>query len=283
MCRFLAYRGRSICVDDLLFQPVNSLIRQSAHAHEMKEPLNGDGFGIGWYAKEIDPDPGVFVSVRHAWNDRNLRYIAPKIRSDCIFAHVRAASHGEVSETNCHPFHYRQYLFMHNGNIDGFHHVKRFLRRRLSDEVYEWIRGQTDSEHFFALLLENLGAKREEAGEAEMVRALKKSFAEIEEIKKRHQIREPSYLNLAVTDGNYVVATRYVSRPRLRAPTLYYSEGSQYEIKDGICRMRRSDPKEHTVLIVSERLTNRKGDWKKIHSNHMLVVHEDLRVRLSPL
>lgn len=283
MCRFLAYRGRSICMDDLLFQPAHSLIRQSAHAHEVREPLNGDGFGVGWYAKEIDPYPGLFVSVRPAWNERNLRYIAPKIRSDCIFAHVRAASQGEVSETNCHPFHFRQYLFMHNGNIGGFQHLKRFLRRRLSDDVYEWIRGQTDSEHFFALLLENLGSRREGAGLADMVKALRKALVEIEEMKKRHHVRAPSVLNLAVTDGNYVISTRYVSSRRLRAPTLYYSEGSRYEIRDGVCRMKRSDPTEHTVLIVSERLTNRKGDWKKIPTNHMLVVRDDLSTRLSPL
>lgn len=283
MCRFLAYRGRPISMDDLLFQPVNSLIRQSAQAHEAKEPLNGDGFGIGWYAQDVDDCPGLYVSVRPAWNDRNLSYIASKIRSDCIFAHVRAASHGDVSETNCHPFHYKQYLFMHNGNIDGFHHIKRYLRRGLSDEIYEWIKGQTDSEHFFALLLENLGKKRAKASVDDMVKALKKSIADVEDMKRRHHIREPSRMNLAITDGNYAVATRYVSSRKLRAPTLYYSEGSQYEIKEGICRMRRSDPREHTVLIVSEKLTNRKGDWKKIHTNHMLVVHEDLSVRLSPL
>ncbi|RMF60275.1 MAG: class II glutamine amidotransferase, partial [Calditrichaeota bacterium] len=156
MCRFIAYIGAPVVMDELLYQPDNSLIHQSYKAQEREEPLNGDGFGIGWYDKTLDNTPAIFVSVRPAWNNKNLRSIAPKIRSSCIFAHVRAASMGGVSEDNCHPFRYGNYLFMHNGHIGGFRSIKRALRRRLSDEVYDWLRGETDSEHFFALFLDNL-------------------------------------------------------------------------------------------------------------------------------
>lgn len=124
MCRFIAYRGKPILLDDVLHKPKNSLIRQSAQAHEAEEPLNGDGFGLGWYMPELDREPGLFVSVRPAWNDRNLRYLCQKINTPCFFAHVRAASAGEVSEANCHPFHYRDFLFMHNGGIGGFNKIK---------------------------------------------------------------------------------------------------------------------------------------------------------------
>jgi predicted glutamine amidotransferase len=116
-------------------------------------------FGVGWYVPE--PEPAVFVSTTPAWNNRNLRYNAFKVRSHCFFAHVRAASVGDVSEAHCHPFHYQQFLFMHNGGIGGFSTIKRTLRNRLSDELYNWIRGQTDSEHFFALFLNNLGNRQE--------------------------------------------------------------------------------------------------------------------------
>ncbi|MGH7456197.1 MAG: class II glutamine amidotransferase, partial [bacterium] len=145
MCRFLAYKGAPITLDNLLFQPKNSLIHQSYKAQERPEPLNGDGFGVGWYVPELDPEPAVFVSTTPAWNNRNLRYNASKVRSGCIFAHVRAASVGSVSEANCHPFHYQKFLFMHNGNIGGFKVIKRHLRNRLSDELYDWIHGQPDS------------------------------------------------------------------------------------------------------------------------------------------
>ena len=47
MCRLMAYKGTPIIADKLLYQPKNSLIRQSTNAKEIEEPLNGDGFGIG--------------------------------------------------------------------------------------------------------------------------------------------------------------------------------------------------------------------------------------------
>lgn len=92
MCRLLAYQGPPLAVADLLYQPAYSLIKQSYDAHEMAEPLNGDGFGLGWYAPDTSPEPAVFTAVTPAWNNRNLRYMAPKLVSPCICAHVRAAS-----------------------------------------------------------------------------------------------------------------------------------------------------------------------------------------------
>ena len=127
MCRLLAYMGTPVIIDKLLYQPKNSLIHQSIHARELEEPLNGDGFGIGWYAKEITNEPVSFVSVHPAWSNRNLRNLAPRIRTDCLIAHVRAASVGEVSESNCHPFQYKDILMVHNGGVE------KFLRHQAQD------------------------------------------------------------------------------------------------------------------------------------------------------
>jgi glutamine amidotransferase len=129
MCRFICYRGPEILLTDLLYRPANSLIRQSFHAKERTEPLNGDGFGIGWYAPQISSTPSVFTSVTPAWNNQNLRRLSEHVKSDCFFAHVRAASPGmRVSEANCHPFQYGRFLWMHNGIIRDFSRIKRRLR-----------------------------------------------------------------------------------------------------------------------------------------------------------
>ena len=110
MCRLMAYMGSPIIIDKLLYQPKNSLINQSINAKELEEPLNGDGFGIGWYVADVNYEPVTFVSINPAWSNRNLRNLAPKIRTECFIAHVRAASVGEVSESNCHPFQYKNLL-----------------------------------------------------------------------------------------------------------------------------------------------------------------------------
>lgn len=284
MCRFIAYRGRKVLLDDVLHKPKNSLIRQSANAHEAEEPLNGDGFGLGWYIKELDSQPGLFVSVRPAWNDRNLRYLCQKISTTCFFAHVRAASEGEVSESNCHPFHFKNFLFMHNGGLGGFQRLKRQLRRKLSDEIYDWIRGQTDSEHFFALFLENLKNRNVNPSAEQIASTLEETIREIEMMKKEAGITEASYINCVITDGQTMVGVRYVSDLKEPASTLYYSEGHHYECVDGHARMSPGDGQGgHSVLIVSEKLTSRKSDWKEIATNHMLIVNEKLFVSERPI
>ena len=55
MCRWLAYQGRPIPIDTLLFKPVNSLIHQSLSAQRGHAPTNGDGFGLGWYGDLLKP------------------------------------------------------------------------------------------------------------------------------------------------------------------------------------------------------------------------------------
>lgn len=283
MCRFLAYRGAPIAMDKLLYQPRNSLVRQSFKARELEEPLNGDGFGIGWYQREIDPNPAVFLSVQPAWNNANLRSIAPKISSSCFLAHVRAASHGRVSQTNSHPFHYGPFLLMHNGSIGGFRVIKRALRMRLSDSIYDWLRGETDSEHFFALFLERMSHEGGEVTCERMVEALRGAVSDLKELLDEHGITSSTFLNVVITDGDTILTTRYTTDPELTPHTLYHSEGSKFECIDGVCRMTRTDSEEHAVLVVSERLTDVKEDWHLVPANHLVTIRPDLSVTVEPI
>lgn len=283
MCRFLAYKGAPIRMDKLLYQPRNSLVTQSFRARERDEPLNGDGFGIGWYQPEIDPMPALFLSIQPAWNNMNLRYLAPKILSPCIIAHVRAATHGGVSEANSHPFHYGRLLFMHNGSIGGFRVIKRALRMRLSDGIYDWIKGETDSEHFFALFLEKLYQNGDSHESDDLVQALTETIVELRELLNDHGITVPSFLNVAITDGNSIVASRYVSDSSVEPHTLYHSEGRCFECIDGVCRMTKGDPEDHAVLVVSEKLTDVREDWHKVPPNHLVIVDEALAISIHPI
>ena len=71
MCRWLAYSGSPVLLEELLYGQKNSLIVQSLHSQMGAEETNGDGFGVGWYGAQ--ETPGVFHSIEPAWNDRNLR------------------------------------------------------------------------------------------------------------------------------------------------------------------------------------------------------------------
>jgi hypothetical protein len=102
----------------VLYTPVHSLIDQSLHSKLGAEITNGDGFGIGWY--DTAAAPGVFRSTEPAWNDQNLHEVAGHVTSPLFFAHIRAAIGSSVQQTNCHPFRYDRWLWMHNGYLSGF-------------------------------------------------------------------------------------------------------------------------------------------------------------------
>lgn len=282
MCRLMAYMGSPIIIDKLLYQPKNSLVNQSINAKEIEEPLNGDGFGIGWYVRDLNFEPVTFVSVHPAWSNRNLRNLAPKIQTDCFIAHVRAASVGEVSESNCHPFQYKNLLMMHNGGVEQFSNIKRKIREPLTDELYNWIKGQTDSEHIFAYLLNEL-LKIQKAISAEaVVQAFENTFGAIKKMMAENGIKEPAYLNMVVTNGLFIVGTRYVTDPKEEPLTLYHSEGSRFVVEDGVTHMMAPEDDDQAVLVVSEKLSDDK-DWTLIPPNHFVIVENSLNVKIRPI
>lgn len=287
MCRFVAYLGKPIMADELLLKPANSLVHQSYSAGEMSQVLNGDGFGLGWYVHHISNRPGLFRSITPAWNNNNLLYNASLIQTDCLFAHIRAASEGNISEANTHPFHYKRFLMMHNGEIPDFPRIKRRLLSLLNDDVFLWIKGQTDSEHVFALLMQHMREMRGSGPRlsGDQVRqCFQKTFDVIQQLKVEAGIGEAaSTFNMMITDGYRIYGTRYSSNPDIQTRTLYYASGGGFECKNGVSRMVPGESGVEAVLIVSEKLNNSPEDWITIPPNHFIAVDRELEVHLNPL
>src|ERR1043165_5650753 len=144
MCRWMAYSGSPIALEEILFKPQHSLIDQSLHSKLGVETTNGDGFGVGWY---VDPTrPGVFRGTGPAWNNRNLANISHDVVAPIFLAHIRASTGTPVQETNCHPFRFENWLWMHNGAIAEFHRLRRDLMLAVDPELFPSIEGSTDSE-----------------------------------------------------------------------------------------------------------------------------------------
>ena len=151
MCRWLAYSGSPIALEELLLKRDRSLVDQSLHAREGATTTNGDGFGVGWYDEgEV---PRLFRTTHPAWNDRNLRELAAGIRSPLFFAHIRASTGTAIQETNTHPFRHGRWLWMHNGLIREFPRLRRELALAVDDSLFSSIEGTTDSEAMFYLAL----------------------------------------------------------------------------------------------------------------------------------
>lgn len=269
-------------MEDLLYKPKNSLINQSINAKEIEEPLNGDGFGIGWYSQDISPEPATFVSLNPAWSNRNLRNLAPKIKTECLIAHVRAASVGEVSESNCHPFQFKSLLMAHNGGVENFSRIKRDLRSGLTDELYNWIKGQTDSEHIFAFLVSRILTEHKVISIDSVVEAFEYTFNNLKALMAKHDIKEEAYLNMVVTNGQFIVGTRYCTNPNEDPLTLYHSEGGRYVVEDGVTHMMAPEDDDQAVLVVSEKLTE-DAHWTMIPKNHFVIVEPTFNVRIRAI
>jgi glutamine amidotransferase len=286
MCRFLCYMGPEILLADLLYRPKNSLILQSYKSRERREPLNGDGFGVGWYAPprspKGSPTPCIFTSITPAWNNQNLRRLSDHVTSACFFAHVRAASPGmRVCETNCHPFQYGRYLWMHNGTVEGFWQIKRRLRESLPDRLYNTIEGTTDSEHAFAVFLNLLGDAELPLSPNELGQGLVKTVRLLEQWSAETGSVAPSYYNFAVTDGKGIAAIRYVSDPTMEPATLYYSARGKYQCVEGECQFADCHDCERSVVIASERLNENDSDWIRVAPNHVLTVNQEREARVE--
>lgn len=253
MCRWMAYSGDPILASELLFRPVHSLIDQSLHSRMGATTTNGDGFGIGWYGE--GHLPALFKSVDPAWNDRNLREVSAQIRTPLMFAHVRASTGTPVQRSNCHPFRYGRWLWMHNGSLAGFHDLKRELMLAVDPALYPDIEGSTDSETLFFLAL-TFGL------EDDPVTAVERAVGLVEDVAQRHGVPDPVQMTVATTDGVSIWAFRYSTAGQTRS--LYYSTrlDTLRALHPEVEMLRELG--EETRFVVSEPLGDLKGAWNEV-------------------
>jgi glutamine amidotransferase len=263
MCRWIAYTGAPVLVEDLLYVPENSLIVQSLHSRLGVEPTNGDGFGVGWYDdREL---PGRYRSTEPAWNDRNLRELAGHVRSPMVLAHVRASTGTPVQQTNCHPFRHGRWLWMHNGALAGFHRVKRDLAVAVAPELFPDIEGSTDSELLFYLALTH-------GLEDDPPTAVARAVGLVEEVGHRHGEPFPVQGTLATTDGETLWAFRYSSEGRSRS--LFHNADVatlREQYPDNPILQRVSDDAR---MVVSEPLGSLRGAWREVPESTYVVVRD---------
>jgi predicted glutamine amidotransferase len=264
MCRWIAYSGSPILLEELLYKPDHSLIDQSLHARLGVETTNGDGFGVGWYGANTDM-PAVFHSVEPAWNERNLRELASHIESPLFFAHIRASTGTAVQQTNCHPFRHGRWLWVHNGLVRDFPRLKRDLAVKVDESLFPSIEGSTDSELLFYLAL-TLGL------EDDPPRAVERMVGLVEEAGRRHDIENPIQMTIATTDGKSVWAFRYSSEGKSRS--LYYSTDIRTVREMYPERPRLQEVSDETRLIVSEPIVDLAGAWNEVPESSYGVVRE---------
>ncbi len=266
MCRWLAYSGAPLFLEELIFKPKHSLIDQSLSSYQSDTTTNGDGFGIGWYG---DRDfPGVYRDTQPAWNDENLRDLASQIESPLFLAHVRAATGTAVQQTNCHPFRHGKFLFVHNGSIEGFRSLRRELSFAVAPELFPEIQGTTDSEIMFFLAL-TFGMQKDVVG------GVAKMAWHIEEVAAKQGIENPLQMTLGISDGERIYAFRYSSEGKSR--TLFHSVSKEaiQELHPDVGELP-----DDLRIVVSEPFSDLTDLWVEIPESSVVIVEQG---EVSPL
>jgi glutamine amidotransferase len=258
MCRWLAYSGAPILLEEVLFKTDHSLIDQSLRAMDSHNTTNGDGFGIGWYGKR--DVPGVYKDIRPAWNDMNLQALAAQIESPMFLAHVRATTGSPVQRTNCHPFNHKKWLFVHNGLVNEYEKLHRDLALAIAPELFPLIGGTTDSELMFLLAL-SFGM------DGDVNTGLARMAGLIEHKAELHGIENALQMTLGISDGQSLYAVRYSTEGESRSLFHSASRDATMEIAPDAGRFSRD-----ARAIVSEPLNNLEAEWIPVPEASFLTI-----------
>jgi predicted glutamine amidotransferase len=173
--------------------------------------------------------------------------IASKIQTDCAIAHLRQATVGGFSVDNTHPFRLRHWLFAHVGTVQNFEEIKDELHASLPDFLRRNIRGNSDSELFFHLILAGLHTQNQLEGETSdeaVLTALSRAVSRIDELAKDAS----STLNMILSNGRVMFALR-----RGQAFGYREHEGLEDPAEPGEERIsiRPGSPQLHYTMLVS--------------------------------
>ena len=289
MCRIMAYLGEPLPVQTLLFDTDNCLVRQSYSPRMMNTFLNLAGFGM----TASDPsslrpaDPFTYRATALPSFDRNLRFISAKLAATCLIAHVRGVTYsGEavVADTNLHPFQFAgaRVALAHNGHLRQFSRMRYSLVEHVRPELAQRIEGTTDSEWIYALILSQLDDPYGLPETPELADATTDALRILRKVRAAHGIDTSSPVNLCLSAGRSVVATRFsfdygwypvddeMLETDLPFVSLWYALGGEYRRREDSWQMTASDP-PRSAIIASEPLTTDVSDWLEVPEYSMLI------------
>lgn len=278
MCRILSYLGKAILVEELLYKPDNSFIKQSYNPKYMSYLLNLAGFGLAaWDTISHTPTrPYIYKTSKLPFYDENLHNLANKITPKCFLAHLRGISYSDkqiVSDQNVHPFNFENsnMVLAHNGSLAQFDLMKFDLLDYIKDELKNEIHGTTDSEWIYAIFLSQLPTANMTYDSKDIIKAILETLKILQKIRAKHKIAITSPVNLVISNGEFIAAIRFVFdygwQPLDTPPSthfdyhsLWYTYGESYGYYDNEYKMKWGD-KKSSIIIASEPLTEDNTTW----------------------
>lgn len=286
----MAYLGDPVPLEDLLYRPDASLVRQAVDP-QLMSLLNLGGFGFAaWAPGTRDPDtPLTYRVATIPTFDRNLRTLAAKVEAAALVAHVRGVGYDareRVGMQNVHPFLLEgaTIALAHNGDLHDFARMRADLQSEIRPELAAMVEGTTDSEWIYALVLSMLDDPFGAVGVEDAAAAVEGAIERLGGLREAHGIGVQSPVNLVLSDGHWLIATRFTfdygwypsdesffgSEREHDFTTLWYAPGGcEGEAENGSGVAPRATT---SVVVASEPLTKSFAGWLEAPEYSMLLV-----------
>lgn len=268
MCRVWAHLGDALLLDEPLFEADNSLITQSV-SPSLMSLLNIGGFGLlAWDAGSHSPqEPYAYRTPDVPVFDRNLKALAAKVHANAALAHVRGVVYDpaeRVGPQNLHPFRFpgARVALAQNGDLYGFGAMRFDLLDHVRPDLADMIEGTTDTEWVYALVLSQLADPFGAAEAQELAEAVTRALDVLREVRARRGIRVQSPVNLVVTDGRAMVATRFAFDYGWYPDDDSFFAGEREH--DFTTLWTHGSADGRSVTIASEPLTHDRTDWLEV-------------------
>ena len=305
MCRFLAYVGPEIPLRSLLLAPENSLLNQSLDPESHPNlQLAGWGFGA-WSSHLLQPDrPLVYRRPKPAFHDDNAAGLLPSLQAATLLAHVRAADYDSSvvqADENCHPYAYEgtRWIMAQNGALPNWRLLQRELLAHCKDDYLAQMRGTTDTEFLYVLLLSLL----EGDSDAEVKRGFERLLEVIRAAMEKLGLAALTKLKIALVSRDRIIGANYgcgragetdfdadwkalrdtdLDLSMLLEP-IYVLTGANFEDYASSYEIDPRPPGEATsAILASEPLTEKGSDWEPVAFGEMVVLEcRDGQIRKS--
>lgn len=302
MCRVLAYIGPETPVEHLLLTPSNSLINQTLDPERHPQlQLAGWGFGA-WSEHLLKPEePFLYRRPMAAFFDDNVERILPSLQANTLLAHVRAANYDAgtvLVDENCHPFSYEgtPWIVAQNGDLPHWMLLQRELLQHCTDEYLTQMRGTTDTEFLYVLLLSLI----EDDGDEGVQRAFERMLRLIAEAMERLDLQALTKLKMALVRPDRIIGvnvgtghhgethpegdwrelresgpgTDDYALSMLLEP-MYLLMGRNFEHHEATYDFEECTEEEATaVVFASEPLTENADDWSTLDYGHIVFLEK---------
>lgn len=286
MCRMLGYIGPPVLLEHLVVRPDNALLNQTTDA-QLLAMLNLAGFGLAAWNDDLhEPQqPLTFHSTNVAVFDANLRALAARLKVRGLVAHLRGVpldGSATINQQSLHPFHQAgsPLVLAHNGDLADFGRMRSSLWAHIHPEVARRMTALTDSAFLHALVLSNVEDPAGPFTADAIFRAVTAALRVVRRVRADHGITRSSSVNLVVSDGQALVATRFTfdfgrfEKPPFQGGIEFLSQwftiGERYGFSDGEWKM--AGGRGVGTLVASEPLTRDVSTWVEVPEYGALLV-----------